>query len=234
MKTKTRIILIALFCMCTFLCACKNDGVDTETKPVISKLLTYHPDGSLAAEIVYDKHGNDIKTTLTDADGKTTLVSEVTYKYDENGNYIVRTYKSDKMSYEEKITYEYDNDGNITSRKGEKDGQDMGEYTYVDGMLMKHVTPEEVCEYEYDKDGNVVKETIVNESTETVVEYYYDEQNYATGYQMTSQREDDTAVVNVVYENEYDEEGRLVKRSTYNEVDGEKVLVNSEEREYHK
>ena len=217
-------------------CSCSNNQID-EDKPVISKMFTYHPDGSLAAEIIFDEHGNDIKTTLTDVDGKTTFVSEKTYKYDEYGNYVLCTYKSGETSYEEKIAYEYDEDGNITSRKGEKAGQDMGEYTYADGKLIKHVTVDGlsgVHEYEYDKAGNLIKEIIVDELGENVVEYSYDEHNHATGYELTSKREDDVAVVEVVYENEYDDEGKLVKRSTYNLIDGEKILVNSEEREYHK
>lgn len=234
LKRKVLILYIILI-ICLLLGACG----DSPKEYALSKITLYNSNGSYEGEILVDEYGNNTQTTLLTEDGLGSITT-ISYIYDSCGNYVSRVYESETTSFEEKFTYKYDDEGNIIACEGMKDGEDMGNYEYVNGRLQKHIicdasgNIEDVREYFYDTAGNVIKETLSSPQINYVntIEYSYDKYNHSTGYIVTAQREDDVITMEVVYENKYDSDGRLVGRYKYNIENGEKILVGSEVREY--
>ena len=213
-----------------------------------SKQTSYFSDGTKSVAIFNENHDTVSRTEYT-ANGEVRYNNEYEYAFDDYGNYLsVKVYTNGILSREEKhsvttgtdkytymskyIEYRddgskrvtlYDEHGNITSSTDyDKEGKEQQTiiYTFVrddSGNLLsrkKHVNGKLVEEYEYSYYANDQTETYISKTTEY--------------------NEDSTKTVSTFDENyntlsieEYDENGELTSKSTYEYVydkSGEVVL----------
>lgn len=179
-------------------------------------------------EIEYDAGGNEIKRELH-VYGHT---EETIRTYDEYGNLILCViYNRSYSRIDEKIKYEYDENGNMIKEVHHKNPQTVGywterdldfwwEYEYDENgreiKSIRHDSDGTVNwnEIEYDENGNKIRDAWYNgEGTleQTAYEWEYDE----NGREVNEIYKID-GIVRITEENEYDEDGYIIKEIQIN------------------
>lgn len=186
------------------------------------------------AEYEYDKSGNILKKTYISEDD--TYTEE--HEYDRAGNIIKtsfhREHPSFTYSYTEEL--EYDKYGNVTRKTHTEDADKTTvteyKYTYENEEVKTCETITDgkatsVTEYTYDKNGNVVKSyvSISNGAVINILENEYDEYNNPTQTCTTVITDSTEQIMLLEYDNEYDENGNLIRTAQYNVIDGERQFA---------
>lgn len=193
-----------------------GDGVptswDESTYDENGSLLTfvsYDDDGSVRwhYEYEYDTAGNKIKTLSYDENDNPDGWSE--YVYDSEGNEVERRDYDENDALEGIARREYDEDGNQVLFQYYNGDEELDSWT----------------EYEYDGQGNELSSSgyeadgTLSDWSETA----YDDHGYSVSHIWTYSPEEEDSYYTYIYQNEYDEEGNIVRRTWYS--DGELAYV---------
>lgn len=172
--------------------------------------VSYDEDGAVMWrwEYEYDASGNKVKSLYYD-DGKDTLSGRSEYKYDSQGNEVER------RDYDENDVLE-----NVARREYDEAGNEVL-FQYYDGE-------EELdswTEYEYDGQGNEISSSgyeadgTLSDWSETA----YDDHGYSVSHIWTYSPEEEDSYHTYIYQNEYDEEGNIVRRTWYSDEELQSV-----------
>lgn len=155
-------------------------------------------------EYEYDTSGNKVKSLYYD-DGEDTLSGWSEYKYDSQGNEVER------RDYDENDVLE-----NVARREYDEAGNEVL-FQYYDGE-------EELdswTEYEYDDQGNEISSNgyeadgTLSDWSETA----YDDYGYSVSHTWTYSPEEEDSYSVFIYQNEYDEDGHIIRRTFYSDGD---------------
>ena len=197
-----------------------GDGVptswDESTYDENGSLLTfvsYDDDGSVRwhYEYEYDTAGNKSKTLSYDENDNPDGWSE--YVYDSEGNEVERRDYDENDALEGIARREYDEDGNQVLFQYYNGDEELDSWT----------------EYEYDGQGNELSSSgyeadgTLSDWSETA----YDDHGYSVSHIWTYSPEEEDSYYTYIYQNEYDEEGNIVRRTWYS--NGELAYVTEYE-----
>lgn len=168
--------------------------------------VSYDEDGAVMWrwEYEYDTSGNKVKSLYYD-DGEDTLSGWSEYKYDSQGNEVER------RDYDENDVLE-----NVARREYDEAGNEVL-FQYYDGE-------EELdswTEYEYDDQGNEISSNgyeadgTLSDWSETA----YDDHGYSVSHTWTYSPEEEDSYHTYIYQNEYDEDGYIIRRTCYSDGD---------------
>lgn len=172
--------------------------------------VSYDEDGTVMWrwEYEYDASGNKVKS-LYYHDGEDILSGWYEYSYDSQGNEVERRDYDENDALEGIARREYDEDGNQVL------------FQYYDGE-------EELdswTEYEYDGQGNELSSSgyeadgTLSDWSETA----YDDHGYSVSHIWTYSPEEEDSYHTYIYQNEYDEEGNIVRRTWYSDEELQSV-----------
>lgn len=168
--------------------------------------VSYDEDGTVMWrwEYEYDASGNKVKSLYYD-DGEDILSGWYEYSYDSQGNEVERRDYDENDALEGIARREYDEDGNEVL------------FQYYDGE-------EELdswTEYEYDGQGNELSSSgyeadgTLSDWSETA----YDDYGYSVSHTWTYSPEEEDSYSVFIYQNEYDEDGHIIRRTFYSDGD---------------
>ena len=168
--------------------------------------VSYDEDGTVMWrwEYEYDASGNKVKSLYYD-DGEDILSGWYEYSYDSQGNEVER------RDYDENDVLE-----NVARREYDEAGNEVL-FQYYDGE-------EELdswTEYEYDGQGNEISSSgyeadgTLSDWSETA----YDDHGYSVSHTWTYSPEEEDSYSVFIYQNEYDEDGHIIRRTLYSDGD---------------
>lgn len=185
-------------------------------------------------EYEYDKSGNILRKHYQSEND--TYTEE--HVYDKSGNAIKTTHHRETSSFTHSYVdeCEYDQYGNVTLRKHTQNGQEptITEYIYTyEGeqiLTCETITDGKqisTTEYTYDTNGNVTKSynSLSAAKVINIIETEYDEHNNATKKATTMIMDSTEQVMILEYENEYDDEARLIRTTQYVTENGERQFA---------
>lgn len=189
-------------------------------------------------ESTYDENGFLLTSVSYDDDGTVDSRDEYEYEYDAAGNIIKRLWYYDDDIFGSWYEYEYDSQGNEVELRGYLENGDLDyitrrEYDEAGNRVVsrRYNGAEQLVrwyEYEYDGQGNEIASTAydadgnITSWSQTSYDEHGNSVSYTSNY---SGEEGDESTA--LYENEYDEEGYLIKRTRYS--DGELAYVTEYE-----
>lgn len=166
--------------------------------------VSYDDDGSVRWrwEYEYDASGNKVKSLYYD-DGEDMLSGWYEYSYDSQGNEVERRDYDENDALEGIARREYDEDGNEVLFQYYNGDEELDSWT----------------EYEYDGQGNELSSSgyeadgTLSDWSETA----YDDHGYSVSHIWTYSPEEEDSYHTYIYQNEYDEEGNIVRRTCYSD-----------------
>ena len=166
--------------------------------------VSYDEDGSVRWrwEYEYDASGNKVKSLYYD-DGEDMLSGWYEYSYDSQGNEVERRDYDENDALEGIARREYDEDGNEVLFQYYNGDEELDSWT----------------EYEYDGQGNELSSSgyeadgTLSDWSETA----YDDHGYSVSHIWTYSPEEEDSYHTYIYQNEYDEEGNIVRRTCYSD-----------------
>ena len=166
--------------------------------------VSYDEDGSVRWrwEYEYDASGNKVKSLYYD-DGEDMLSGWYEYSYDSQGNEVERRDYDENDALEGIARREYDEDGNEVLFQYYNGDEELDSWT----------------EYEYDGQGNELSSSgyeadgTLSDWSETA----YDDYGYSVSHTWTYSPEEEDSYHTYIYQNEYDEEGNIVRRTCYSD-----------------
>lgn len=189
----------------------------------------YDGDGTPSSwdESTYDENGCQLTSVSYDADGSVSSRRE--YEYDAAGN---KVYESYVLYYGESSgggwsEYFYDSQGRIIESREYDDDDTLREinrreYDEAGNIVVSRDytgddQPDGWREYEYDDQGNEIASTgyDADGTITSWFRYSYDEYGYSTSDSFNLSPEDESREITSLYENEYDENGNILRRTCY-------------------
>lgn len=172
--------------------------------------VSYDDDGSVRwhYEYEYDASGNKVKSLYYD-DGEDILSGWYEYSYDSQGNEVERRDYDENDALEGIARREYDEDGNQVLFQYYNGDEELDSWT----------------EYEYDGQGNELSSSgyeadgTLSDWSETA----YDDHGYSVSHIWTYSPEEEDSYHTYIYQNEYDEEGNIVRRTWYSDEELQSV-----------
>lgn len=172
--------------------------------------VSYDEDGSVTWrwEYEYDASGNKVKSLYYD-DGEDILSGWYEYSYDSQGNEVERRDYDENDALEGIARREYDEDGNQVLFQYYNGDEELDSWT----------------EYEYDGQGNELSSSgyeadgTLSDWSETA----YDDHGYSVSHIWTYSPEEEDSYHTYIYQNEYDEEGNIVRRTWYSDEELQSV-----------
>ena len=229
MKIRNMAVLAALMLGCL---ACTPGAGNTrqgapaleeeDNKPVVKQEKAIDSSGSYIITD-YDEHGNELKKSFYDKNGKLTVV--YTSTYDENLNLLTEVRTDSEGNVENYEKYVYDRDGNLIEEyegDNEKELVIQNRYEYKSGKLVKDIfygLDENdifwINVYEYNDKGLLVKKSHESEDGYVYRTYEYEYDKNDNLIKMT-----DMSYGKCPHIYFYDSEERVIKEEYYGE-DGE-------------
>lgn len=168
--------------------------------------VSYDEDGSVRWrwEYEYDASGNKVKSLYYD-DGEDMLSGWYEYSYDSQGNEVERRDYDENDALEGIARREYDEDGNEVLFQYYNGDEELDSWT----------------EYEYDGQGNELSSSgyeadgTLSDWSETA----YDDYGYSVSHTWTYSPEEEDSYHTYIYQNEYDEDGYIIRRTCYSDGD---------------
>lgn len=168
--------------------------------------VSYDEDGSVRWrwEYEYDASGNKVKSLYYD-DGEDMLSGWYEYSYDSQGNEVERRDYDENDALEGIARREYDEDGNEVLFQYYNGDEELDSWT----------------EYEYDGQGNELSSSgyeadgTLSDWSETA----YDDYGYSVSHTWTYSPEEEDSYSVFIYQNEYDEDGHIIRRTFYSDGD---------------
>ncbi len=164
---KKIISLLLVMCVAFGFSACGKADTPTEEKnmePVEMNLVSaVYKDGKPDKKYEYDERGNEKLHVNYNKDGE--VFSESSNIYDEMDNVIRSVYTVDGKVSESNSDYKYDKNGNVVLKLSKEDGDEYSyEYKYdkkgniKEFVLKKNGIQQSRTKYSYDDNGNKIKE----------------------------------------------------------------------------
>lgn len=168
--------------------------------------VSYDEDGTVMWrwEYEYDASGNKVKSLYYD-DGEDILSGWYEYSYDSQGNEVERRDYDENDALEGIARREYDEDGNEVLFQYYNGDEELDSWT----------------EYEYDGQGNELSSSgyeadgTLSDWSETA----YDDYGYSVSHTWTYSPEEEDSYSVFIYQNEYDEDGHIIRRTFYSDGD---------------
>ena len=168
--------------------------------------VSYDEDGTVMWrwEYEYDASGNKVKSLYYD-DGEDILSGWYEYSYDSQGNEVERRDYDENDALEGIARREYDEDGNEVLFQYYNGDEELDSWT----------------EYEYDGQGNELSSSgyeadgTLSDWSETA----YDDHGYSVSHTWTYSPEEEDSYSVFIYQNEYDEDGHIIRRTFYSDGD---------------
>ena len=155
------------------------------------------------------------------------------YTYDEAGRILEDIFLTDGVEFD-RTTYRYDSKGRLAETTVYRDGKEYSRNVLEKdeaGNLLKQTYYSEGVEsirdeYTYDAKGNMVEaKTYIDGELTSRSLYAYDDTGDG-GETMSECWYGSELLYRYIYENHYNDQGVLTERNCYEEVDGQKVLLN--------